>query len=130
MGRVFSLLKLSQERVETIEAALQGNMDDEDAEEAQNGISRSEETNDNAQGPRDIGYRWLRRELQRPAMAPARPDDSKSVQVTKLSNQITRHFKKCGLRKASLLKMALLSAVGTFGSNRLGPRRCFANVRR
>lgn len=37
-------------------------------------------------------------------MAPARPDDSKSVQVTKLSNQITRHFKKCGLRKVEFKK--------------------------
>eukprot|EP00913_Durusdinium_trenchii_P015885 g14928.t1 len=42
------------------------------------------------------------------AMAPARPDDSKSAQVTKLSNQISRHFKKCGLRKVEFKKQKSL----------------------
>lgn len=41
-------------------------------------------------------------------MAPASPDDSKSAQVTKLSNQISRHFKKCGLRKVEFKKQKSL----------------------
>ncbi|CAJ1422593.1 unnamed protein product [Effrenium voratum] len=42
-------------------------------------------------------------------MAPApRPGESKAVQVTKLSNQISRHFKKCGLRKAEFKRQKSL----------------------